>query len=289
MLPKQLKYGSKVESAAAKSSRSNIAPQNGPNGYNLGDTIIFNIPTRQNLVLVPNESYLKFSLNPILNPTTVGNPTSIYRWDSCGAHGLIQRIRIFHGSNLLQDIDNYNLLTKMLFDIQVPADATYGKLNVLAGTRNDLVLTIPTLPVSAVASAAAQYASTVTDSTITQPGNAIVNTAVNNLANVLSNATLSALQVNSGDLIRNGTTSIVASNASTTVQTYCLNLNCLLGTLCSQNYFPLFACTSAPLRMEITLVSDLFKAMNVTVAPTIPAIGLLSNVEYIANFIELGD
>ena len=58
MLPKQLKYGSKVESASAKSSRSNIAPQNGTNGYGLGDTIVFNIPTRQNLVLVPQESYL---------------------------------------------------------------------------------------------------------------------------------------------------------------------------------------------------------------------------------------
>ena len=43
--------------------------------------------------------------------------------------------------------------------------------------------------------------------------------------------------------------------------------------------------------MEITLVSDLLKAMNIanTVAPTIGNSGLLSNVEYIANFIELGD
>ena len=118
MLPKQLRYGSKVESAAAKSSRVNIAPQNGTNGYNLGDTIIFNIPTRQNLVLVPNESYFKFSLNQFTN---AGADPSVYRWDSCGAHGVIQRIRIFHGSNLLQDIDNYNLLTKMLYDIQVPS------------------------------------------------------------------------------------------------------------------------------------------------------------------------
>ena len=79
MLTKQLKYGSKVESAAAKSSRVNIAPQNGTNGYNLGDTIIFNVPTRQNLVLVPNESYLKFSLNPILNPALApNNPTSVF-------------------------------------------------------------------------------------------------------------------------------------------------------------------------------------------------------------------
>ena len=104
MLPKQLKYGSKVESAAAKSSRVNIAPQNGTGPYNLGDTIIFNIPTRQNLVLVPNESYLKFDLNPM----TSAADTAV-RWDSCGAHGLIDRIRILHGSNLISDISQYNL------------------------------------------------------------------------------------------------------------------------------------------------------------------------------------
>ena len=111
MLPKQLKYGSKVESAAAKSSRVNIAPQNGTGPYNLGDCIVLNIPTRQNLVLVPNESYLKFTVNAL----AAAADTAV-RWDSCGAHGIIQRIRIFHGSNLLQDIDNYNLLTKMIYD-----------------------------------------------------------------------------------------------------------------------------------------------------------------------------
>ena len=57
MLPKNLKYGSKVESAIARSSRVNIAPQ-GPTTYGLGDTIIFNIPTRKNLVLATTESYL---------------------------------------------------------------------------------------------------------------------------------------------------------------------------------------------------------------------------------------
>ena len=92
MLPKQLKYGSKVESAAAKSSRVNIAPQNGTGPYNLGDTLVFNIPTRQNLVMCTSESYLKFTLGAI-----TASAAAAIRWDSCGAHGLIQRIRIFMG------------------------------------------------------------------------------------------------------------------------------------------------------------------------------------------------
>ena len=35
---------------------------------------------------------------------------------------------------LLSDNDNYGLLAKILFDLQVPTDSTYGKYNILAGT-----------------------------------------------------------------------------------------------------------------------------------------------------------
>ncbi len=58
MIPKQLRYGSKVESASSRSYRTNVAPQNGTGNYNLGDTIIINIPTRRNLVLAGAESLL---------------------------------------------------------------------------------------------------------------------------------------------------------------------------------------------------------------------------------------
>ena len=175
------------------------------------------------------------------------------RWDSCGAHGLIDRILIFHGSNLISDISQYNLLTKMMFDIQVPTDAAFGKLNVLAGTRSDLSI-------------------------------AVAPTADN---------PASAAQINSGDLIRGtgGATPLFtgADGKVSSTQTYCLNLTCLLGTLCSQNYFPLFACTSAPLRMEITLVDNILKALNTVTAQAIPNNALITNVEYIGNFIELSD
>ena len=104
MIPKNLKYGSKVESAPARSIRSNIQPQVGTQ-FGLNEVIQINIPTRQNLVMVPTESYLKFNFR-----ATSGANANYLRWDSGGAHGLIQRIRIYHGSNLLEDIDNYNLL-----------------------------------------------------------------------------------------------------------------------------------------------------------------------------------
>ena len=45
----------------------------------------------------------------------------------------------------------------MLFDIQVPSDATYGKFNILCGTRNDLVVQLPT-PVAPASTANTQAA-----------------------------------------------------------------------------------------------------------------------------------
>jgi len=255
-LPRQLKYGSKVESAMAKSYRTNIAPQNGTNGYVLGNTITVNIPTRNNLVLVPPESYLKFDVT-CLNGAGAANPI---RWDSCGAHGLIQRIRVYSGSNLLEDIDNYGLLAKMMFDLQVPTDASYGKYNILAGTRNDLKIT---------------------GQTNTDYG---ADDALTRAEILAGNALALVSQVNSGaSLVANAG---IAAATATTATTYCLNLISIIGTLCSQNYFPLFACTSAPLRVEIQLASDPTQCLASTTAISSVT---LNNVEYVANFMELSD
>ena len=218
MLPKNLQYGSKVESSVARSSKINIAPQNGTNNYGLGDTIIFNIPTRNNLVMVPTESYLKFTLNPIVSSAD----SSAFRLDSCGIHGVIQRIRVWHGSNLLQDIDNYGLLAKMLMDIQVSTDASYGKNNILLGTRNDMVCTVGAARPTSV------------------------------------------LQVNSGESIRNSTGSAVFASTNTSIScSYAVNLISLVGSLCSQQYLPLFCMKSSTLRVEISLVDSFTKFLNV--------------------------
>jgi hypothetical protein len=67
---------------------------------------------------------------------------------------------------------------------------------------------------------------------------------------------------------------------------FCINLISMIGTLCNDKYFPLFACTSAPIRVEIQLVPSLASAMA-----TDQAVGTftLNNVEYVMNTIELGD
>jgi hypothetical protein len=240
LLPKNLKFQDKIEAAAAKSYRSNISPQASTGGYGLGDTITINIPTRSNLVMASSENYLKFD-HTITN--TSGSASS-YRLDSCGAHGLISRLKLYHGSNLLEDIDQYGLFAKMLYDLQMSTDATYGKYNILSGTRNDLVVTTP--------------------------------------ASITSVNYLSATQTNSGELIASN----LATTVTSTTRNYCLNLISLVGSLLQNNYFPLFACTSAPLRLEITLIDSLTKGINCT-----SSIGTmrLDNVEFCANMIDLGD
>jgi hypothetical protein len=254
MLPKNLKYGTKVESAMAQSYRTNIAPQNGTGPYTYGNNIIINIPTSNNLVLATTESYLKFGIS-FANATAA----NVFRWDSCGAHGIIQRIRIFHGSNLLQDIDNYGLLAKMLFDLQVSTDACYGRMNNLVGTRSDLV----------------------------------------GKTGILAGDLMSCNQVNSGEGFNFAAAANVGTAANnclaypqlnntnpSVIRYYCLNLISLLGTLNSGNYFPLFACTSAPLRIEIQLVAGAINAGYDLIGNSVIT---LYNVEYIANFIKLSD
>jgi hypothetical protein len=100
-------------------------------------------------------------------------------------------------------------------------------------------------------------------------------------------------QINSGEGFHFAANATVSDNSAGTITTtatspryYCLNLISLLGSLNSGNYFPLFACTSSPLRMEIQLVANVYNAgmaINASLTPTI------TNVEYIANFIKLSD
>jgi hypothetical protein len=201
-----------------------------------------------------SENYLKFDVS-FTNGATVND---YLRWDSCGAHGLIQRIRVFSGSNLLSDIDNYGMLAKMLFDIQVPTDSAYGKYNILSGCRPDLTLTLPTFT-------AAEFAVAATMETR------------------LSNVNISSYNINSGIKLNSAQ---IAANAVQTGGTYCLNLLSVVGSLCSEKYFPLFACTSAPLRVEIQLVSTPLQAIC---AHKAVASFSISNCEYIANMIELSD
>ena len=46
---------------------------------------------------------------------------------------------------MLSDIDNFGLLAKIIFDLHVPTCLFYGKYKILAGTHNDLTVSVPTI------------------------------------------------------------------------------------------------------------------------------------------------
>jgi len=208
---------------------------------------------------------LRYSLVPL---ERVLYPFKKYRFNN-----IKRKCLILNGinANLLQDIDNYGMLAKLFFDLQVSTDASYGKYNILAGTRNDLNTQLPAIATADASASAAAYGQANAEET---------RTLVNAIKTAINGVNRQSLQINSGE--------VIASNlaaADTTKLTYCLNLFSLLGTLSSQ-YFPLFACTSSPLRLEIQLVSSATQCVG-TITTLTPLV--ISNCEYVANLIELSD
>jgi hypothetical protein len=131
MLPNNLKYMNKVESAPARQYTSTVQPLNGTGNYGPNTKCIINIPTSPNTVLVPSESFIKFDIGGITNGAGANN---YIRLDKCGAHGVIQRLRVNHGSTQIEDTDDYGALVSQMMALQQTSDSFYGKQNILAGT-----------------------------------------------------------------------------------------------------------------------------------------------------------
>ena len=75
-LPKNCLYTNKINSSYAKNYQSVIQPQNG-NDATYGDTIIFNIPTGNNLVMSGADTILKFDFT-IKGTAATGNAVGQY-------------------------------------------------------------------------------------------------------------------------------------------------------------------------------------------------------------------
>jgi hypothetical protein len=245
MLPSNLKFQNRVDSLGAKAYTSSIQPQ-GSQSYGVSDTMIFNLPCNRNTVLSPHDTYLKFSMTAVNGATA----QPFVRLAKAGASSFIQRLRVFHGSVLIEDLDSYGNLYAQLANHQRSGDNVSYKGSVTEGFE----------PSCAV---------------LCDGSGAGVNLPTYNI-----NALRGARIHNS---VYNATT--LAGGATTTVQTFCIPLISILGTL-SDKYIPLFAMTSAPLRIEIQLVNS---ALIPFVSLTAMASFTLSNVEINGSFIELSD
>ncbi len=265
MLPNNLKYGNKVESAPARQYTSTCQPTNTTGPYAQNTKFIINIPTSPNTVLVPSESFLKFTINGVTNGAAANNSI---RLDKCGAHGCIQRLRVTHGSTLIEDIDNYGALVSLMMPLQQTTDSFAGKQNVLAGT------------------ASAQYLI-----------GSVTNPAVNATPALISTAlTGEVYNVSAiGERLNQANAAIPAYNAGPPVvgvvpdRTYALNLLSYIGSLSGSQYIPLFEMTSAPLTLEIQLVSSALKFLMCDAALNAGSTFNVTNVEFIGTFIELSD
>jgi hypothetical protein len=130
MLPQKLMYSNKISSAYARNFTSVLECQN-TSEYSVGQTAIVNIPTMNNQFLSGADSVLSLKLR---TRNADGANTIAYRnLNRCGIAGCIQRLRIFHGSNLLQDIDNYGTLASLLTSYQLGREDVEGKNSVLTG------------------------------------------------------------------------------------------------------------------------------------------------------------
>jgi hypothetical protein len=224
----------------ARPYTSNIQSQNST--YAPNDVMIFNIPCNRNTILSPHDSYLKFSMNAT-------NGAAIQTWSrlsKAGAHGFIQRIRLFHSSTLLEDIDNYGNLVAQLCTKQRSSDNVSFKGSITEGFDESSQV------------------------------------AIGGSYNI---AGLRGMRLTNPTYIAGGGAGDLAANAVTPNKTFCIPLVSILGTL-TDKYLPLFSLTSAPLRLEIQLVSSV----------QIPILALnafatfqINNAEFIGSFVELSD
>jgi len=127
MLPSKLMYNNKISSAYARNFTSVIDAQN-TSEYGVGQTAIINIPTMNNQFLSGADTILSLKLR-----LRAGVNTTYCNLNRCGIAGAIQRLRLFHGSNLLCDIDNYGVLASILTTYQLSVEDVNGKHSVLAG------------------------------------------------------------------------------------------------------------------------------------------------------------
>ena len=130
MLPSKLLYQNKIESSYARNFISKIQPQNTSN-FGLGQTTIINIPCMANQVLSGADTVLNLRLN--LRNGAADLAANAARLDGAGIISAIQRVRIFHGSQLLSDTDSYGNLMNLLFSSQCSSDLMKNKYAILMG------------------------------------------------------------------------------------------------------------------------------------------------------------
>jgi hypothetical protein len=121
-------YTLKPSSVRARSYRASV-PSSNKSSFAPQEVAIFYVPGgRRNTYLDTQQTYIRFTVQN--NDTTVA--TNCFFTDQCGAC-FINRIDIFHASNLIETVQAYNVLFNYLLDFMFTPSAKQG-LSALYGT-----------------------------------------------------------------------------------------------------------------------------------------------------------
>ena len=125
-----LLYDLKPSSGRGRSYRCSIQPSN-KQTFSGGDTAILSIPCgRRGTFLDNQQSYIKYTIQN--NEILAGKTAFIDNNGAC----VINRLDVFHASNMLESIQQYNVLYSYLLDTQINTSQSYG-LSSMFGTATD--------------------------------------------------------------------------------------------------------------------------------------------------------
>lgn len=127
-------YAPKPPAAPAANIRVSVPPYNKDSYSSPNETVMFNIPSgKRGQYLNTRMSYLKFDLEVETDLTRGGNHKPVIALDG-GAHALFDSLEVYHGSNLLEQVREYNALYQLMLDMgEIPSSAMAGR-SVAEGT-----------------------------------------------------------------------------------------------------------------------------------------------------------
>lgn len=123
-----LNYALKPAGVRSRSYRASILPTN-KSTFAPSDTCLIYIPGgRRNSYLDVGQSYMRFTIKN-------NDATNDFKLDG-NACSIINRIDVFHGSNLLETIQGYNILVNYILDVQSSISQRLGLSNIYGFDTN---------------------------------------------------------------------------------------------------------------------------------------------------------
>lgn len=137
-------FNLKPSAVRSRSYRASITPTNSKSAFAPGDTCIIYVPGgRKNTYLDTTQSYIRFTIK---NNDTTASTASVNRYfylDN-NASCVINRLDVFHASNLIESVQSYNQLMDIYLDANVSSSqklglsTAYGTAPTVSTSGNDI-------------------------------------------------------------------------------------------------------------------------------------------------------